>query len=182
MALHHVVLRELPRLGQCVVASSRRTMPPLCAACNLSRAFETPTLCNEGSSWRNKMIAITFRRSYTYRPLHCVRVLAVGIFPVQSASVNKAQRANPKEKKESGRRKRRAEKVNSCYDRLGRLWGFWFGFSAVILSSGDKQGALVWNVTCAASPDASQRIKKKKERKEIIKKDPDLSRSLALSQ
>lgn len=50
--------------------------------------------------------------------------------------------------------------MNSCSDQLGQALRLFnrVRLSAVITSSGDKQGALVWKVTCTAFPDASRKV------------------------
>lgn len=86
----------------------------------------------------------------------------MGIFSLQSGSVNKTQRANlfQKEKKTHilfKERRGKSELMLGPTRQALRLSNR-ARLSEVIMSSEDKQGALVWSVTCAAFPDASQTL------------------------
>lgn len=85
----------------------------------------------------------------------------MGIFSLQSGSVNKTQRANlfQKEKKNILFKERRGKsELMLGPTRQALRLSNRARLSEVIMSSEDKQGALVWSVTCAAFPDASQTL------------------------
>lgn len=108
--------------------SSAGTMPPLCDGCNLSAALETPRLCSERGCWSNNMMAITFVLTRMFLHLvcytECVCVCALCSGNIFTAIGLRKQSFDGKSPQKKEPRKRRAEKVNSCYDRLGKLCGF----------------------------------------------------------
>lgn len=142
-------------------------MPPLCDGSNLSSALETPTLCNEGSSWSNNMIAITFVLTRMFLHLATVTLSACPC----SGNIFIAIRLRKQNSEGKSFSKRKKKKTHILFKERRGKSELMLGptrqalrlsnrarLSEVIMSSEDKQGALVWSVTCAAFPDASQTL------------------------